>query len=87
MNNIETYLTEDLAKMFPLKDVGVTCINHASYDNTRTSGDVMINNNKTMKRLSKEPARVSSERGGSARFGNKTTMWLNDEIVNFWMKW
>ena len=87
MNDIETYLTEDLAKMFPLKDVGVTCINHASYDNTRTSGDVMSINNKTMKRLSKEPARVSSKRGGSARFGNKTTMWLNDEIVNFWMKW
>ena len=88
INKIERYLTEDLVEMFPLHNDGSDCNNEVSYD-TRTGGDVLDINDEAMKRLGniRESTRISAKRGGRRLNGKITNGWLNDEVINLWMKW
>ena len=76
INNIETYMTENLLSMFPLDNDGENCNNTVSYDDTRTGGDVLNINEDTMNRL-----------GDMRKSNAAVNKWLNDELVNLWMKW
>ena len=76
INNIETYMTENLLNMFPLDNDGENCNIIVSYDDTRTGGDDLNINEDTINRL------------GEMRKSNAAVnKWLNDELVNLWMKW
>ena len=69
-------MTENLLNMFPLDNDGENCNITVSYDDTRTGGDVLNINEETMKKL------------GNMRKSNAgANKWLNDELVNLWMKW
>ena len=62
--------------MFPLDNDGENCNITVSYDDTHTGGDVLNINEETMKKL------------GNMRKSNAgANKWLNDELVNLWMKW
>ena len=93
--DIEKYLTDDIAEMFPLEDGNhkekyerVGSISKIRYDDIKRLREVEMDSEKDKEsNMDRAKSIITSKRGGHRSRSNPKELYMNDELINFWMKW